>query len=127
MTDQHPITPPPELRARWEQDWHHAKVKHVELEDHIAIAAARWGADTELEACCEWLGPLGIKGGDALRATRRPKPLSQAEQALDALGPEPLPEPGPTGDTLLNAGAIEQHRLVCRALERLKELEENAS
>ena len=54
MTDQFvdankmvPITPPPELLARWEEDWHHAKVKHVQLEDHMATQAARWGADPD--------------------------------------------------------------------------------
>ena len=36
MTQEHPITPPPELLSRWEEDWHYAKVKHIELEDHIA-------------------------------------------------------------------------------------------
>ena len=30
------ITPPPELIGRWEEDQHHSKVKHIELEDHIA-------------------------------------------------------------------------------------------
>ena len=77
MTQEHPITPPPELLARWEEDWHHAKVKHIELEDHIATQAARWGSDQELEACCEWLnyedrGFWGCK----LRTARRPKPPS---------------------------------------------------
>ena len=55
MTQEHPITPPPELLSRWEEDWHHAKVKHIELEDHIAQQAAHWGADQELEAICTWL------------------------------------------------------------------------
>ena len=53
MTKQHTITPPPELMGKWEEDWHHSKVKHIELEDHIAAQAAQWGyqqAVEELEA-----------------------------------------------------------------------------
>ena len=84
MTD-HPITPPPELLARWEEDWHHSKVKHIELEDHIATQAARWGADQELEACCEWLDDGCEVLSVELRRARRPKPPSLKEQALQAL------------------------------------------
>jgi len=86
MTD-HPITPPPELIGRWEEDWHHSKVKHIELEDHIATRAAQWGADQELEACCEWLVSEGWfryehEAVQDLRAARRPKPPSLKKQAL---------------------------------------------
>ena len=86
MTQEHPITPPPELLSRWEEDWHYAKVKHIELEDHIARQAARWGADQELEACCEWLSFYSA-ASDArdLRIARRPRPPSLKEQALQAL------------------------------------------
>ena len=56
---------------------------------HIATAAARWGADQELEACCEWVrGWYGSGCGElinGLRAARRPKPPSLKEQALKAL------------------------------------------
>jgi hypothetical protein len=93
MTQQHEITPPPELLSRWEEDWHHAKVKHIELEDHIAHQAARWGADQELEACCEWLDRNNQWARcdiDELRDGRRPKPPSLKQQALEAL--EALPK-----------------------------------
>jgi hypothetical protein len=52
----------------------------------IATQAARWGADQELEACCEWLiqGWDNVKA-DKLRAARRPKPPSLKEQALAEL------------------------------------------
>ena len=77
MTDNHPITPPPELIAKWAGSmcgYHEA---------------ARWGADQELEACCEWLNEVGsnLAGNYAtyLRAARRPKPPSLKEQALQAL------------------------------------------
>jgi len=79
------ITPPPELIGRWEEDWHHSKVKHIELEDHIANEAAQWGADMELEACCEWLREFHPGGTKQLRVVRRPRPLNLKEQALAAL------------------------------------------
>jgi hypothetical protein len=89
MTNQHhPITPPPELLSRWEEDWHYAKVKHIELEDHIAHQAASWGADQELEACCDWFQEFyktesWVKHDlKHFRDARRPKPPSLKEQAL---------------------------------------------
>jgi len=83
----HPITPPPELMGKWEEDWHHSKVKHIELEDYIAAQAAQWGADQELEACCEWLEHKVLLQHQhdvvpALRAARRPKPPSFKRVAL---------------------------------------------
>ena len=84
MTNQHPITPPSELVLKWQADWHYAKVKHINLEDHIATEAACWGADQELEACVELLSDLGGDGA-MVRRYRRPKPPSLKEQALDAL------------------------------------------
>jgi hypothetical protein len=56
----------------------------------ITTQAARWGADQELEACCEWLSQWRCMFGDnrpqvGLRAARRPKPPSLKEQALEAL------------------------------------------
>ena len=54
----------------------------------VAIQAARWGADQELEACCKCIDGLA-HGADALladlRAARRPKPPSLKEQALAVL------------------------------------------
>ena len=52
MTDQHPITPPPELVGQW---FLGAKAMPVDQwVTDVATQAARWGADQELEACCEW-------------------------------------------------------------------------
>ena len=120
---EHPITPPPELVAQW-SDIKPMEDAVVQNWVKIATAAAQWGADQELEACCEWLKAEGYPGTVIdLRAARRPKPLSEADLALDALGPEPLPENTPSGYTFLNGGAIEGHRRIRRALERLKELE----
>jgi hypothetical protein len=57
---------------------------------NVATQAARWGADQELEACCEWLDTEKILTKDGgyirkLRDARRPKPPSLKEQALEAL------------------------------------------
>ena len=90
MTNQHPITPPPELVQQWGGDAYLSDVNHNEedwaYEQHIATRAAQWGADQELEACCEWLDDylLAPKSGE-LRAARRPKPPSLKEQALEQL------------------------------------------
>jgi len=84
MTQQHPITPPPELVQQW---FLCAKAMPVDQwVTDVATQAAQWGADTELEACCEWLDREGWSGESRqLRAARRPKPPSLKEQALQAL------------------------------------------
>jgi hypothetical protein len=85
MTDQHPITPPPELVEEWFMD---QRGLSEASRQHIATAAARWGADQELEACCEWMRERGLhpEYWRDLRAARRPKPPSLKEQALRELG-----------------------------------------
>ena len=105
MTD-HPITPPPDLREQWLQSPHDALVQ-----------AARWGADQELEACCEWLGDAPVvynDNGDLhpgayLRDARRSKMRSLKEQALLAI------------DTAVADGRLSPHvsNVVRRALEQL--------
>jgi hypothetical protein len=82
MTYQHPITPPPELVQQWT---HGATEAGLVDEEIFAARAAQWGADQELEACVEWLrDTLGCAQGipGCLRAARRPKPPSLAEEAL---------------------------------------------
>ena len=87
MTKQtSPITPPLELVTQW---FLAARAMPVDQwVTDVATAAAQWGADQELEACCEWLRSKDIlePAIDALRATRRPKPPSLKEQALRELG-----------------------------------------
>ena len=80
MTDNHPITPPPELLEVW---------CSLPLSmDEVLVIAVQWGANQELEACCEWVSKyLPYLGDfpmpeDKLRAARRPKPPSLKEQAL---------------------------------------------
>jgi hypothetical protein len=52
----------------------------------VAAFAAQWGADQELEACCEWFVRdwTDIETTNKLRAARRPKPPSLKELALEA-------------------------------------------
>jgi hypothetical protein len=84
-TEQHSITPPPELRCQWQSE-SPFKVISVEREDHMIDRAARWGADQELEACCEWLDSQSLHlDGSYLRTARRPKPPSLKEQAITKL------------------------------------------
>ena len=86
---EHPITPPTELVAEWLKQFYGPATRLGTLAPgeaslHVAVAAARWGADQELEACCEWAESYA-ECGDALRLARRPKPPSLKEQALRAL------------------------------------------
>ena len=84
MTD-HPITPPPELVRQWAQVNGEKDLERFWA--HIATQAARWGADQELEACCEWLDFYAAASeARDLRVARRPKPPSLKEQALIELG-----------------------------------------
>jgi len=81
----HPITPPPELV----EQWYDACILDGAItydEYKFAAIAAQWGADQELESCCEWLQhDYPNIGAKTLRAARRPKPPSLKEQALQAL------------------------------------------
>jgi hypothetical protein len=53
------------------------------MDDYIAVRAALWGADQELEACAEWLYSRCLIGGAVeLRNYRRPEPPTLKEQAL---------------------------------------------
>ena len=92
IQDSSPITPPPELVEQWrdlpEYTDGRRKMIMVTLSREklldIATQAARWGADQELEACCHLLRQQGFDVVDDLRATRRPKPPSLKERALQA-------------------------------------------
>ena len=86
MTQEHPITPPPDLVRHWSR--FQGDTNPEALWFRIANEAAQWGADQELEACCEWLKAkhwIEPEFSDELRAARRPKPPSLKEQALQAL------------------------------------------
>ena len=80
---------------------------------HVAVEAAQWGADQELEACCAWLDERTVlNGSTALRIARRPKPPTLKEQALKALKVLPTPE----GQVTLD---ITDLNTIRRALEEL--------
>ena len=83
MSQQHPITPPPELVREWHQSAAGIHFRPYGYSEYIAAKAAQWGADQELEACVKWIAyhpPVP----DGLRTARRPKPPSLKKQALEA-------------------------------------------
>ena len=87
MTNQHPITPPPELVEQWVRMLEYLPDKQVFSE------VAQWGANQELKACCEWFANEGYgTAPDRIRMHRRPKPPSLREQALKALKVLPTPD-----------------------------------
>ena len=83
MTNQeHSITPPLEMVEQW-ADMLSSRSDHA-----VFSLAVQWGADQELEACCEWAKQFNYDDEcyeDKLRAARRPKPPSLKEQALEQL------------------------------------------
>ena len=108
MTDQHPITLPPELVEEW------ASMLEYSTDKIVFSLAAQWGADQELEACCE---ALRVRGAASvmikyLRTSRRPKPPSLKEQALTAM--LHLQKAAET-----SMDTIEAVHIICRALEAL--------
>jgi hypothetical protein len=106
MTDQHPITPPRELVEQWEEQWCDMPVIRPSINSYMATQAAQWGADQELESCCEWLPKLPPWSANDLRKHRRPKPPSLAKRALHILGTH--------GDL-----SCAEHDTIRRALEAL--------
>ena len=77
-TQQHPITPPRELVEKWASS---SPIQYCDeswaYELFIAHQAARWGADQELEACCEWLDSKGSPNASRLRTARRPPTIPE--------------------------------------------------
>ena len=116
MTQEHPITPPPELVQQW---FAISCGSSASRWKDIVTQAAQWGADRELEACCAELesipSPLGIPfgkmAGNALRASRRLKPPSLKEQALEIVRGTPVNSAG--------LYSYEDVEIICRALEQL--------
>ena len=95
MTTINSFVPPPELVEQW-SDIKPMENAVVQNWVKIATQAAQWGADQELEACCEWLAYEGHEHEHlALRAARRPKPPSLKKQAYDALDTYIYGEPDP--------------------------------
>jgi hypothetical protein len=105
--NEHPITPPRELVEKWYQS---IPNDSTSWKQQLATQAAQWGADQELEACCEWLecNYNYPRAGHPLRLARRPQTPSLKEQAFDAL--HGIHDQGPTP---------EQVATIRRALEAL--------
>ena len=112
-SQQHPITPPPELVQQW---WAQETYDPFGVAiSNLATQAARWGSDQELEACCKWMernfDDWDKRFSDELRATRRSKPPSLKERARTEL------------DRLIalipTEGAIAMAEPIRRALEAL--------
>ena len=113
MTQQHPITPPPELVEDWIEI---AKPlpQRPPNPGELATLAARWGADQELEACCEYLTRCAAwepEDIQEMRDLRRPKPPSLKAQAMAALDDAVM-----RGDCITISDALPKIR---RALESL--------
>jgi len=92
MTNQHPITPPPELVQQWVGDYYGCPVSGelAGVETAIATRAAQWGADQQLAEDAKWLDHNALNEphlritpvGESLKEAMRPKPPSLKEQAL---------------------------------------------
>ena len=94
MTQEHPITPPDKMVRGWldNDDFPFVTGTNELLsitKDRlcsVATQAARWGADQELEACCEWLQDPDLNVDTyKLRACRRPKPPNKKQRGITAL------------------------------------------
>ncbi len=113
---EHPITPPPELVSKWCYEDGEEIKSSPRWFFSVCAKAAQWGADQELEACCEYLvrcaqwEPWEPEDVAELRAARRPKPPSLKEQALTALTRYT------TGETILTNESVDTIR---RALESI--------
>jgi len=86
---EHPITPSRELVSKWcHEDGEEIK-SSPRWFFSVCAKAAQWGADQELDACCEWLVSEGWfkyehEAVEDLRTARRPKPPSLKDRALQA-------------------------------------------
>jgi len=106
MTDNHPITPPPELLQQW--------IIEATEPSYVPTQAARWGADQELDAVINLAGQSDLPEEDryfdgftvaGIRANRRRTSLK--EQALAALNTIEDKMLGPTTEEKLIRKALE--------------------
>jgi hypothetical protein len=69
---------------QWWEESNHRQYTGSEAEEYVVSMAAQWGADQELEACCETLDMVNGSNywSQVLRSGRRPKPPRLKEQAL---------------------------------------------
>jgi hypothetical protein len=86
--EQHPINPPLDLIKTWMIEYYGGEIPGGFAGDEVYLCkcAAQWGADQELDACCQWLDfNHSASAARNIRTARRPKPPSLKEQALDEL------------------------------------------
>jgi hypothetical protein len=86
---KHPIAPPPELAMQWIKQLFDNSDDPVQSGYLLIKVAAQYGADQELEACCEWLEDVDCDDPQdtaaELRAARRPEPPSLKERLSKAI------------------------------------------
>jgi hypothetical protein len=72
---------------QWVDTYFGGRISQSNFNVDLAAQVAQWGADQELEACCEWINSFQNKFVHAhdLRLVRRPKTPSLKEQALAVL------------------------------------------
>jgi hypothetical protein len=90
MTENHPITPPPELVEQWVSEfWGYAETGKADASQlFLATRAAQWGADQELLACGNYLKQCAAWEEEDVTEFynyRRPRPLSLKELALESV------------------------------------------
>ena len=86
MIDQHPVTILADTITEWRTFYRKTYKGNLSEIDYIAANSAQWGADKELDACCEWLSWRHSRHmSEQLRYTRRAKPPTLKEQALAIL------------------------------------------
>ena len=109
-----PITPPLELVHQW------VDMLASRSDQAVFTMAAQWGANQELDACCEWLvrNYNYPETGNPLRTARRPKPPSLKEQALADLNTMTI-EPCWINGIDTNAPVRAKYDTIRRALEAL--------
>jgi hypothetical protein len=117
MSNQ-PITLPPELRRSWlDEAWRKYPGNLSAWIEYVAEKSAQWSADMELEAVLAEMKVMHFSRAyiDKLRDARRPKPPSEAEQALELVSRIEKSE---------SVWAMSELGTIRRALERLQKLEE---
>lgn len=120
MTDQHPITPPPELVQAFLRS-NSSTPAGLTYEQFIATRFARWGADQELLACGDYLEKCAAWEPEDVTEFynyRRPKPLSLKEQALETLRSMQI-KPCWINGVNTYAELLSKYDILRRALEQL--------
>lgn len=112
--NDHPIKLPTDLADQWYDQWKLNQISFNEMQQ----LTAQWGADMELEACCECLDQISGRWDllAELRTARRPKPPNLSRVALLQLDVI-------RNDLLDVNGERVNLSQIRRALEKLQELE----